>query len=118
MSNEKNSWLFQLEQGIAKLLLAKLEHFEISLERASQIAKFILAHLPGNLTDEQLAQIIPSLDDEFAELAGIVHKHMLEYEEKHKDEVAKNVQDLVKHQHFQAASSQASDYLNRKLKAE
>jgi enoyl-[acyl-carrier-protein] reductase (NADH) len=118
MANEKNNLLFQLEQEIAKLLLAKLEHFEISLERASQIAKFILAHLPDNLTDEQVAQIIPSLDDEFSELAGIVHKHMLDYEEKYKNEVVNNVQDLIKHQHFQQASSQISDYFNRKLKVE
>jgi len=118
MSNEENSVLFQLEQDIAKLLLEKLEHFEISLERASRIAKFILAHLPDNLTDEQVAQIIPSLDDEFTELAGIVHKHMLDYEEKYKNDVVKNVQDLIKHQHFQQASSQISDYFNRKLKVE
>ena len=115
MADEKNSLLFQLEQEIAKLLLTKLEHFEISFERASQIAKFILAHLPDNLSNEQVAQIIPSLDDEFTELAGIVHKHMLNYEEKYKDDVVKNVQDLIKHQHFQQASSQISDYFNRKL---
>lgn len=118
MVNENNNLLFQLEKDIAKLLLTKLEHFEISFERASQIAKFILAHLPDNLSNDQVAQIIPSLDDEFTELAGIVHKHMLNYEEKYKNEVVENVQDLIKHQHFQQASSQISDYFNRKLKVE
>lgn len=108
--------LFQLEQDIANLLLTKLEHFKISLERASKIAKFILAHLPVNLSDEKLIKIIPFLDDEFTELAAIVHKHMLDYEEKYKNEVVENVQDLIKHQHFQQASSQISDYFNRKLK--
>ena len=116
--SKNSSLLFQLEQDIAKLLLAKLEHFEISLERASQIAKFILAHLPDNLTDEQVTKIIPSLDDEFTELAGIVHKHMLDYEEKYKNEVVENVQNLIKHHHFQEANSNISDYFNRKLKVE
>jgi len=116
MLNGKNSILFQFEQDIAKLLLTKIEHFEISLERASQIAKFILAHLPDNLTDEQVLQIIPSLDDEFTELAGIVHKHILNYEEKYKNDVVKNVNDLIKHQYFQEASSQISDYFSRKIK--
>ena len=116
MPSEKNNLLFQVEQEIAQLLLIKLEHFDISLDRASQIAKFILAHLPDNLTDEQVAQIIPSLDDKFTELAGIVYKHILDYEEKYKDNALKDVRDLIKHQHFQQASSQVSDYLNRKLK--
>ncbi|MDO9028200.1 MAG: hypothetical protein Q7U68_04995, partial [Candidatus Roizmanbacteria bacterium] len=92
-----SSFQFQLEQGVAKLLLTRLEHFDITLERASQIAKFSLAHLPENLTDEQVMKIIPSLDDEFIELAEIVYKHMSNYEEKYKNEAIKNVQDLIKH---------------------
>jgi hypothetical protein len=116
MPNETNNLLFQVEQEIAKLLLTKLEHFEITFERAAQIAKFILAHLSENLTDAQIMQIIPSLDDEFTELAGVVHKHLLDYEEKHKEDVIKNAQDLVKHQDFQQASGLISDYFSRKLK--
>lgn len=118
MVDEKNNLLFQLEQEIAKLPVTKLEHFEISFERASQIANFILAHLPDNLTDEQVALIIPSLDDEFTELSGIVYKHLLDYEEKYKNEAAENVQDLIKYQHFQQVSCQISDYFCRKLKIE
>lgn len=116
MNNNTKNLLFEVEQKVAKLLLTRLEHFEISLERASQIARFVLAHLPDNLTDEQVLQVVPSLDDEFTELAGIVHKHLLDYEEKHKEGVIKNVRDLIKHQDFQQASSLMSDYFNRKLK--
>lgn len=116
MDNQPKNLLFKVEQEIAKLLLTKLEHFEISFERASQIAKFILASLPNNLTDGQVMQIIPSLDDEFTELAGIVYKHLLDYEEKHKEDVIRNVQDLVKHQDFHQANNLVSDYFNRKLK--
>lgn len=107
--------LFQVEKEIAQLILTKLEHFEITLERASQIAKFILAYLPENTTDEQVEQIIPSLDDEFTELAGVVHKHLSNYEEKYKNDAIKNVQELIKHKHFEQASSQVNDFINRKL---
>ena len=72
MSNQTNKLLFQLEQEVAQLLLTYLEKFNITFERASQIAAFILAHLPENMTDEQVMKILPSLDDEFIELAGIV----------------------------------------------
>ena len=89
--NQKQSLLFEIEQEIAKLLLNKLGDYEISLERASLIAKFILARLPENLNESQIRQIIPSLDDEFTELAGIVHKHLTEYEQKYKEEEIKNV---------------------------
>lgn len=111
----RNNTVIQLEQEIALLLLDKLEHFEISFERASQIAGFILAHLPENLTDEQLKNLLPALDDEFFELAGIVHKHMLEYEEKYKTEQIKNVQEILKHEHFKHVGNRTSEYINQKI---
>lgn len=117
MTKYRKTLLFQLEQDIANLLLDKLEHFELTFERAAAIAKFVLAHLPDNLTDEQVKQIIPSLDDEFIELAGVVHKHLSEYEEKYKDEVTKTVEDLMKHKHFEEANKLMSDYFKRKLKS-
>lgn len=116
MNNKPKNLLFEVEQEIAKLLLIKLEHFEITFYRASQIAKFILAHLPENLSDAQVKQIIPSLDDEFYELAGIVHNHMLDFEQKYKEDEIKNLQELLKHEHFQQTSRHVSDYINRKLK--
>jgi len=92
MVNQNHNLLFQVEQEIAKLLLIKLEKFDITFDRASQIAKFILSHLPENLTDEQVMKIIPSLDDQFFELSELVHKHMLGYEEKYKEDTIKNMQ--------------------------
>ncbi len=112
----KDNLLLQIEQEIAKLLLVKLEKFNITFERASQIAKFILSHLPENLTDEQVLKIIPSLDDQFYELSEIVHKHMLDYEEKYKNETVKKMQEMIKHKHFQEASNMAFKYF--KLKSE
>ena len=117
MSDQRSSLLFQLEQEVAKLLLVKLEKFDITFERASQIAKFILFHLPENMTDEQVMKIIPSIDDQFIELAEIVHKHMLDYEEKYKNETIKNMQDMIKHKHFQEASNMAFKYFEQKVES-
>ena len=115
MIDQTNNLLFQLEQEVARLLLVKLEKFDITFERASQIAKFILTHLPENMTDEQVMKIIPSLDDQFFELSEIVHKHMLSYEEKYKNNAIKNMQDMIKHKHFQEANNLAFKYFEQKI---
>ena len=115
MADNEKTLLFQLEQDIANLLLDKLEDFELSFERASKVAKFVLSHLPEKLTDEQVMEILPSLDDEFFELAGIVYKHLSKYEEEYRDEVVERVEDLIKHKHFEEANQLASDYFKRKF---
>ncbi len=107
--------LFELEKEIARMLLVKLEHLDISLERASAIARFVLAHLPDDFTDEQVEKIIPSLDDEFWELSEIVHNHMQEYEEKYKQKVEGEIEDLIKHRHFEEAGKLAKDYFTNKF---
>lgn len=108
--------IYQLEKDIASFLLDKLEHFNLTFERAARIAKFVLYHLPENLNDEQVLQILPSLDNEFTELAGIVYKNMLDYEEKHKDKVIEKVEDLIKNRHFVEANMLSSDYFKKKFK--
>ena len=115
MIEQTNTLLFQIEQEIARLLLVKLEKFDFTFERASQIAKFILSHLPENLTDEQVMKIIPSLDDQFFELSEIIHEHMLDYEEKYKVDTIKNMQEMIKHKHFQEASNMAFKYFDQKI---
>ena len=64
------SLLSNLRQEISNLLVKKLENLEMTPERASEIAQFIIKALPADLTDSQLEKILPSLDDEFFELAG------------------------------------------------
>lgn len=113
---ENMSLLKQVETEIAELLVEKLEQQEITIERASAIAKFALAKLPEGLTDSQVAQIIPSIDDEFWELADIVYKHMKSYEEEYKPFVLGEVNELVKHRHFDEASDLMKKYFERKIK--
>lgn len=114
MPDKNNQLEFQLEQDIATFLIAKLEAYELTLDRASQIAQFILAHLPDNLTDEQIRQILPALDDEFSELGEIVYKYMLAYEEQYKNKAVENIGELIKHRHFEEASNLATNYFNKK----
>lgn len=109
-----NVHITQLEQEIATLLLDKLEHLEITPERAAAIARFTLSHLPENLEEEKLAQIIPSLDDEYYELASIVHKHMLENEQK-KEIIVNDVQALIKAGKLDDASEQMKAYFAKTL---
>lgn len=103
--------LIQLEKEIAELLLKKLESFGITLERASQIARFTLSKLPGDLSDQQVLTVLPGLDDEYYELAGIVLKHLEEYERLYKPVILSQVQDLIRHHHFEEASRLMEQYL-------
>lgn len=115
MDPSNHTTLFNLEKDIVNLLLDKLENADINPEKASIIAKFVLAHLPENLTDEQLKQILPTLDDEFIELAGIVHKYLNEYEDKEKTKITKEVHDLIKSGKMDEASNMMKSYFNKKV---
>lgn len=106
--------LFQLEQQIATLLLNKLEYIQITPERASQIAKFTLEHLPANLTDEQVSKILPSLDDQYYELAEVVHSYLKAYEEANRDKVATEAQTLIHQGKIQEASKLMENYFSQK----
>lgn len=65
--------LFLLEQEIASFLLNALEMDQITLERASEISKYILHALPDNITDEQIDKILPFLNDQF-EAERLIHE--------------------------------------------
>lgn len=115
MSENKNSLLFQIEKDIARLLVYKLKDQQITLDRASLIAKFVLVHLPENLSDEQVIQILPTLDDEFVELASVVNKYMSEYEDTYSKIMAEKMQELIKHKHFDEANHMAKEYFKQKF---
>ena len=119
MDNHKNknqsSLWFQVEQEIVNLLLDKLEAEQIIPEHARTIAKFVVKTIPHEMTDQQMLQIIPRLDDEFFELATIVYKHLREYEKKFKKQVVHVVKNLMKQGRFQEAQELMNKYFQRKL---
>lgn len=112
---QNDSLWFQVEQEIANLLIDKLEDQEITPEHASQIAKIVVSSIPTQMTDQQMMDVIPTLDDKFTELASIVYKHLKDYEEKFKPQVEATVNELVKQGEFQKASELMQQYFQNKL---
>ena len=76
----------QLEAMIVTAIKNKLEHGEISGDRAKEIARIILDMLPENITPEQLAIIIPQLDDQIDELSDVVLTVLHDKDERLKSE--------------------------------
>lgn len=112
-TNQESLW-FRVEQDIATLLVSRLESEQVTPERASQIAKFVVQAIPANLNDQQMMVLIPSLDDEFVELASVVNKHISEYELKCKPVVITEVSELIKQGQFQEASNIMNQYFQKK----
>lgn len=104
-----------LEKEIATLLLDKLEHMQITPERAAQIARFAIKSLPDTLTDKQATKLIPSLDDTFFELAAVVHKHLSVGEEDQRNKITQQAQDLIKKGHLEEATKLMKDYFSGKI---
>jgi len=117
MGGQKNkpSLWFQVEQEIANFLLDRLEEQKITIEHAVQIAKFVVKTIPQQMTDQQMLEIIPKLDDEFTELASIVYKHLQAYELKYKPQVVNYVQKLIKEGKLDEASALMEQYFQKKL---
>jgi len=107
--------VFLLEKDIATFLLDKLEQKNITIERASEISRFVIKNLPDNLTDEQIDKILPSFDDKFIELTSLVHIHLLEYEEKNRQKLISEAEKLIHQKKINEASNLMKDYFNKKL---
>jgi hypothetical protein len=88
--NDSQLWL-AIEQDIASIIISRLEDRKISIERASAIAKFVIESIPIGITDRQLIEIIPKLDDDFSELTLVVDKFLSEYMESDRHEKLNDV---------------------------
>ncbi|MBI4226306.1 hypothetical protein HY612_04300 [Candidatus Roizmanbacteria bacterium] len=85
----------QLEAMIVTSIKKSLEHKEMSGERAQQIAKIVLDLIPEDITHEQLISIIPHLDDQISELAGLVQEILKVHDEKLKAEVLPKIRNMI-----------------------
>jgi hypothetical protein len=65
-----DSKLVSLQKRISFTLLQKIEHDEISVERASEVAKQVLNIIPKSLADDKVELAIPKLEA-IPELKGI-----------------------------------------------
>ena len=86
---------FKIEQEIAKFLISRLESQKIDPYRAQEIAKFVITSIPENINDQQMLDLIPSLDDEFTELSSIVSKNLSEINETQKQAKLLEVRALI-----------------------
>ncbi len=110
------NFISKLETEIAELLVAKLEREEITLERASQIARFVLDSLPESISEEEVKNLIPKLDNEFYELSDIVYNHMMESGVYDKREINTEAEELKKRNELQKAENLLKSYFKKKLK--
>lgn len=85
----------EIETQVADLLLDRLKHHNISVARAREIAKHVLQMIPEHLTNDDMRKIIPRLDDNFAELAEIVHSYLGKTDEKMKAEVIPQIRTII-----------------------
>lgn len=79
------------QEKVVELITRKLESGEMNPERAKEIAQMILEKFPEQMTDNDIINIIPKLDDQFEELAAIVVPMTLEYERKMREEINKTI---------------------------
>ncbi len=93
---------FKVQDEIVKVITERVEHGEMTQERAKKIAQLILDKLPEEISYEKLIKVIPTLDDHFQELSTVVVPIMTEYEEKMKKVVNAKVASLMKDGKFDA----------------
>lgn len=86
----------KIEQDILDIIEQKLKSGDMSVERAREIARFVLDKLHPPLTLEQIYQIAPSLDDHFTELAKAILPVVQEHDDKVKAIVAEHAEKLIK----------------------
>lgn len=108
-----NSLLFDLERDIARLLLDRLKHLNISVERSAQIARFILLSLPNGITEQDVRKKLPMLDDKFNEIAGIISKYLEQEEKKSKTYTIETVHTLLENGKLEEASQLLHSYFNK-----
>ncbi len=86
----------RLEHEILEIIEEKLKSGQMDANRARAIARMVLEKLHPPLTLEQIHQIAPTLDDEFAELSLAVLPIMADHEEETSKIVADHAEKLIK----------------------
>lgn len=100
---EENPLREQIQAQVVELITKGLEQGTISEDRARSIAQTILEKLPEGISQQELMQVLPQLDDEFAELADVVLPIIVDYEERIRKAVEDKVLQLVRAQKFTEA---------------
>ncbi len=101
--SDKKSLRDEVQEKTVALVTKGLEEGEMSEERARAIAQMILEKIPEGISDKELMNVLPKLDDEFKELADVVMPIITEYELKVRKAVEQKVLKLVRQKKFKQA---------------
>ena len=108
----------QIELKVVELIKAKLADGSMTEERAQQASQIVLDTLKPGMGYEELYQAIGKLDDTVQELAPVVLPLMQQYERDIVKPIEKNVQDLIMHGQFDAATALAKKAIGQDVKLE
>lgn len=97
----------RVQKAVVKVITKGLESGSISEDRARGIAKMILEKVPDGVSDKDLIEVIPTLDDEYPELGEVVIPIVMEYEEKVRKIIEGKVLNLVRARKFEDAIDMA-----------
>lgn len=85
----------KIEQDILKLLKERLSEGKMSTEHAQEIAKFVLGSLKPHMTIDEIHRVVKSFDEHFPELLPALLPIIKEYDDKVKEIVLKQVEELI-----------------------
>jgi L-lactate utilization protein LutC len=89
-----------IQAQIVDLITRKLQSGEMEKERAKQIAQMILEKLSGQMSSEELIQVVPKLDDQFEELGQVIVPMMVEYEKTFKEQINQKIDSHLQEKNF------------------
>ena len=112
---DKNPKVVELEKRIADLIIKKLKSQEITAERAQDISRYVLKAVREDMTDDELAQVVPQLDDVYGELAPIVYEELKKFDHAVEEKLRQRVEELIKEGKTEIAAELASRYLGKDL---
>lgn len=106
----------QIELRVVEVIKSKLSDGSITEARAQEMSQKVLELLKPGMSFEELYRAVPKLDDPFPELAPVVLPIVREYEERVVKEAQKEVTDLIRQGHYDAATKLAEDAVKQNVK--
>lgn len=86
----------KIELDILRIIEEKLQRGQMDADKAKAIARMVLEKLHPPLSLEYIYQIVPTLDDHFAELSKAVLPVIKDHDEELKNIIANHAEELIK----------------------
>ncbi len=102
----------KIEQEILEIIEDKLKNGSMEASRAQQIAKFVLEKLHPPLTLEEIRKIVPTLDDDFAELSAASMHVVMENDDEIRKIAVEHAQRLINSGKFEEAKATMDEAIN------